>query len=337
MTRRPRLAHYFFIVTLAVGASAAYGRFDAVADGGSAARGLVRGALTGAVIAALLAGLEIFGLGGRWREPLRRLPFALLVALRSCIYAAVLVGGIALGTMLVPGGPLISSRSILFGMTLSVAFNVATGANMLLGPRVLFNFVSGRYHRPRIEERVLLFIDLESSTAIAERLGELRFFDFLNRFFADVTDAIAGAGGVIHKYVGDEVIAAWDLADGIADASAVRAAFAAQSRLRARRGFYESTYGAPADFRAGLHCGPVVLGELGTIKMEIAYLGDTMNTAARIHELCRESGHRIIASDALLDRIGALPPGIEKRALGPIALRGKERALTLYALAERAS
>ena len=98
---------------------------------------------------------------------------------------------------------------------------------------------------------------------------------------------------------------------------------------------YTAEFGQFATCRAGLHAGPVVLGELGYSKMEIALLGDTMNTAARIHEMCRETGHRVIASDALLARGGTLPPGVEKRALGPIALRGKERALDLYALAAR--
>ena len=219
-------------------------------------------------------------------------------------------------------------------MALSLLFNVLGGANQLLGLRVLFNFVSGRYHRPRVEERVLLFIDLEASTQIAERLGELRFLDFLNRFVADVTDAIAAEGGDIHKYVGDEVIAAWPARDGAA-ACAVRACFAAMATLARRAALYTAEFGQIATCRAGLHAGPVVLGELGYSKMEIAFLGDTMNTAARIHEMCRETGNRVIASDALLARVGALPPGVEKRALGPIALRGKERALELYALAAR--
>ena len=43
--------------------------------------------------------------------------------------------------------------------------------NRLLGQHVLLNFVTGRYHQPRVEERVFLFIDMEGSTGFAERLG----------------------------------------------------------------------------------------------------------------------------------------------------------------------
>ena len=87
-----------------------------------------------------------------------------------------------------------------------------------------------------------------------------------------------------------------------------------------------------ADFRAGLRCGQLVVGELGYLKKEIALIGDAMNTAARILEACRETGCRVHASATLLERLTALPPGVAARALGPLPMRGKDRALELYAL-----
>ena len=72
---------------------------------------------------------------------------------------------------------------------------------------------------------MLLFIDMESSTVIAERLGEAGFLDFLNRFVADVTESIVAQRGAIHKYVGDEIIATWPLAVGLRDAHCVHACF----------------------------------------------------------------------------------------------------------------
>jgi adenylate cyclase len=83
--------------------------------------------------------------------------------------------------------------------------------------------------------------------------------------------------------------------------------------------------------RAGLHCGPVVTGEMGSVKREIVFLGDTVNTAARIQELCRQTGDRVLASADLIDRL-ELPRGIAKRSLGDLRLRGKEADLALYAL-----
>jgi adenylate cyclase len=69
------------------------------------------------------------------------------------------------------------------------------------------------------------FIDLEGSTALAERLGDLAFHCLVNRFVIDVTDAIVKASGEICRYVGDELIASWRLADGIANAHCARACF----------------------------------------------------------------------------------------------------------------
>jgi adenylate cyclase len=147
-----------------------------------------------------------------------------------------------------------------------------------------------------------------------------------------VSLAVAEAGGEIHKYVGDEVIATWRLAPGANQFDCVRACFGAFDRIDAQRSAYERDFGLVPDFRAGLHCGPVAVGELGYLKKEIALIGDTMNAAARIVEACRETENRVLASAALLDRLAALPPGVTRRRLGELALRGKERPLELCAL-----
>jgi adenylate cyclase len=113
----------------------------------------------------------------------------------------------------------------------------------------------------------------------------------------------------------------------------VRACFAALGRLVAHGADYEREFGATAQVRAGLHCGAVVVGEMGSVKKEIALLGDTLNTAARLVDACRESGEQVIASADLLDRL-VLPQGVGARPLGLIRLRGKEQAIELCALAQ---
>jgi len=69
----------------------------------------------------------------------------------------------------------------------------------------------------------------------------------------------------------------------------VRAAFAALDRIAAHGPAYKREFGVIPDFRAGLHCGPVAVGELGSLRKEIALIGDTMNTAARILDACRDA------------------------------------------------
>ena len=177
-----------------------------------------------------------------------------------------------------------------------------------------------------------LFVDRCASTAIAERLGELRYLSLLNRFVGDASFAVAEAGGGIHKYVGDEVIATWHLAPGANPPACVGAVFAALDRIAAQGPAYQREFGVVPDFRAALHCGPVAVGELGSLRREIALIGDTMNTAARILEACRDTGNRVLASAALIERLATLAPGVTRRGLGELPVRGKEHGLELDVL-----
>jgi adenylate cyclase len=295
----------------------------------------VLGVVAGVSIGLAIFAIEHFVLRRNAGGLFGRLPFLPYLGLRSVLYLGVLfLFNELLIRLASPERRFVPITQIdfLFSFAVCVGFNLVLGVNDLLGPGALFDFVAGRYYHPRREERMLLFIDMRSSTAVAERLGEARFLGFLNRFFFDVSLAIAAAGGEIHKYVGDEVIATWALAPGANEARCVRACFAALERLAANSADYEREFGERADFRAGLHCGPLVVGELGYLKKEIALIGDAMNTAARIQQACRETGCDVLASATLLERLTALPPGITARALGPLPMRGKERAVELYAL-----
>jgi adenylate cyclase len=318
-------------VSIALGS--VFGHFQAPNDG---VRGYIQGAVAAVLISSTILVLE-FAVFRRTRSTLaRRVPFLLYLALRSLGYLFAILMGLAVSAWLVresaESQPLIERSGVIFSLVVSLGFNLLFGVNDLLGQGVLFNFIAGRYRRPGIEERVLLFLDMESSTGIAERLGETSFLDFLNRFVADVTESIVAQRGAIHKYVGDEIIITWPLAAGLRDGSCVRACFDALARLDERASVYIRDFGLRANFRAALHCGPVVIGELGTIKMEIAFLGDTMNTAARLQQACRDTGQRVLASAALVNRLAALPPGIAKCSIGRLRLRGKENEIEIYAL-----
>jgi adenylate cyclase len=281
--------------------------------------------------------MEILVFQGRIGPDLRRLPFLLYLGLRSAAYVIVIVVIDAVGVKLLYGPQPLGLGDIAFGLLFSVAANFIFAMGELLGPGVLFAFIVGRYHRPRREERALLFIDLRGSTATAERLGETRFLDFLSAFIADVSQAIVENRGEIHKYVGDEIIATWRLEPERSDAGIVRACFAAHDRLAARRDDYLRDFGAGAEFRAALHGGAVIVGEIGTFKKEIALIGDAMNTTARILDACRDTGRIVLASAALLERLTDLPAAIAVEPLKPIALRGKSAPFEVSALERKAT
>ena len=82
----------------------------------------------------------------------------------------------------------------------------------LIGRRMFLGFLLGRYDKPKAEERIMLSIDLVGSTALAERLGDLRYFRFLNKTYSLMTDAVLRNEADIHKYIGDEVIFTWPMA-----------------------------------------------------------------------------------------------------------------------------
>lgn len=296
------------------------------------------GGLAGALCAISIISLEFFVLRRNSGGFIRPLPFLAYFALRSVLY----VSAIALVIIFVNeaagagfGGVRVSD--LVFALVFTVGVILFFSVNDLLGPGVLFAFAAGRYHNPRIEERALLFIDMRASTTIAERLGEVSYLRLLNRFVGDVSFAIAESGGAIHKYVGDEVIATWRLKPGANPPACVSAVFAALDRIAAQGPAYERDFGLVPDFRASLHCGPVAVGELGSLRREIALIGDTMNTAARILETCRDTGNRVIASAALIERLAALPLGVARRRLGEFPVRGKERPLELDALEAEAA
>jgi adenylate cyclase len=327
---------WFTLIGAVVGA--VYGHMMAVSDGCPllGLRGFPRGVLTGVVITGTLFSLEQV-LAQPAMAPLRRTPFLVHLAIKTVIYLVIILFGLVLGAWLFPtpaevGVWLpIQRQDVLFSFAAVLAVRFIDDVNHLLGQNVLLNFITGHYHRPRLEQRVFLFIDLEGSTALAERLGELAFHRLVNRFVLDITDPIVAAYGEIHRYVGDELIATWKLADGITDARCVRACFDALDRLAVLSPVYLRDFGTPVHCRAGLHCGPVVTGEMGSIKKEIVFLGDTVNTAARIQELCRQTGDRVLASATLVNLL-ELPSGITKRPLGDLRLRGKESEIVLCAL-----
>ena len=327
--------HILWATALAAALGAAYSEMHVLQRGGQALAvyGLARGAVTGAVIAGILTTFDGFVLREPLGAPLRRAPFTVHVAVRTGIYLIVILLGLKLGEWVfpAPGERGVESVDVLFSLAAAFVFAFIQEVNTLLGQNVLINFIFGRYYAPRLESRVFLFLDMEGSTGLAERLGPLAFHRLVNRFVNDLTQPIVAARGEIHRYIGDEVIATWPLDEGIAGGRCVAACFGAIDRLARRAPDYRREFGAAATVRAGLHCGPVVTGEMGTVRKEIVFLGDTVNTAARIQELCRQTGDRVLASADLVDRL-ELPSGIAKRSLGDLRLRGKDADLELYAL-----
>jgi class 3 adenylate cyclase len=202
----------------------------------------------------------------------------------------------------------------------------------MIGGRVLGSFLLGTYHRPRREQRIVMFLDIADSTALAEQLGEVRVHNLITRFFFDIDEPIADQGGEVHAYVGDEVIVTWPLSeDPERNGRSLRCFFAIEQMMIELAPSYAEEFGVVPRFRAGIHAGPVVVSECGVAKRQIAYFGDTMNVAARLCEHCKIDGETLVASADLL-RSAAVPHGLSVGRHANLVLRGRRTPVEAHAV-----
>ncbi len=201
------------------------------------------------------------------------------------------------------------------------------------GPGLMRPLMMGRYRRPQVEERIFLFMDLRGSTTHAETLGHLRYSAMVRDLFQDVNRMVPRYEAEIYQYVGDEVVLTWDLHDGPRAVRCLLFFYAVQEAIQARAAIYQERYGTVPCFKAGMHAGPVTAVEIGDIKREIAYHGDTINTAARIQGMNNEYGRLLLISERMRELCGDLAPsGLRSEALGSILLRGKRIHVTIHAV-----
>ncbi|MDT0606855.1 adenylate/guanylate cyclase domain-containing protein [Croceitalea rosinachiae] len=200
-----------------------------------------------------------------------------------------------------------------------------------VGENVLLNFFTGKYHHPMEEERVFLFLDMKSSTTIAEQLGHITYFKLLRDYYADLSDAIITYGGEIYQYVGDEIVVTWQLKPNQKHTQSIECFFAMKAALEAKSQDYMAKYGLTPTFKAGIHLGKVTTGEIGNIKKDIVFTGDVLNTTARIQGLCNEYKVELLLSK---DLIKALDPKSSYSVfeLGETQLRGRDEKITLYSI-----
>jgi adenylate cyclase len=202
-----------------------------------------------------------------------------------------------------------------------------------LGQGVLNNFFTGKYHNPKIEERIFMFIDMKSSTTIAENIGHVRYFEMLKDYFSQLSGPIVEFAGEIYQYVGDEVIVSWRLKTGLRNNNCILCFYAMQASLVEAAKMHMEKYGVLLAFKAGIHVGQVTTGEIGTIKKEIVFSGDVLNTTSRIQGLCNSLDVEILLSGQL---IKLLKPDSHFKVidLAEHHLKGRDESVKLYTLVQ---
>jgi adenylate cyclase len=313
--------------------------FNVLTDQASLAAAF-QGVVDAFLITLLVGGYLLFVRDGRLRPWFRRLGFRADLALSSAIVLALFLVGRGAGLAATSGAPerfltSFTDRHLIYGLPFfavsAVTIQFVLQMNRMIGANVLGYFVAGIYHRPKAEERIFLFLDLEGSTQLAERLGSARYFELLRRFVDDLTEPVLETEGEIYQYAGDEVVITWASAAGLRAANCIRCFFGIRAAVARDAARYERDFGLVPRFRGGLHGGTVTAGELGDLRQQIVFVGDILNTAARLEEYAKRTGLDLVASGALLERL-ALPPGIQVTRCGELALRGKEAPVAAYGL-----
>ncbi|MEO6069122.1 MAG: adenylate/guanylate cyclase domain-containing protein [Chitinophagaceae bacterium] len=197
-----------------------------------------------------------------------------------------------------------------------------------IGLGVLPNFFTGKYYKPVVEERIFMFLDMKSSTSIAEHLGHVLYFKMLKEYYFDLSEAILNSRGEIYQYVGDEVIVSWTIQNNLENNNCINCFFAMKKSIQKEAKKYIQHYGLIPEFKAAIHVGKVTTGEIGVIKKNIMFTGDVLNTTARIQELCNTYNVELLLSNDLL-QILDLPPQFQIKPLGKIQLRGREEKINL--------
>jgi len=203
--------------------------------------------------------------------------------------------------------------------------------NHLLGEGVLWKFIIGKYHKPREEERIFMFLDMKSSTTIAEQLGHVRFYTLLNELFHEISQPVIETKAEIYQYVGDEVVLTWEVEHGLNNSNCLKIFFMFQESLRRNSDRYLKNFGVRPEFKAGLHFGKVVSAQIGDLKREIVYNGDVLNTTARIQNECNKYQRDCLVSGTLMQRLKQMN-GFKWERIDAVTLRGKETEVELFSV-----
>jgi adenylate cyclase len=148
------------------------------------------------------------------------------------------------------------------------------------------------------EERDIgaLFIDIEGSTSMALAMPASEVVRLLNRFFRIVIEEVEKQRGLVNKFEGDAALCVFGAPVESPDPAgeALRAARALCRRLESEA--------AEIGFGIGVSAGRAVAGNVGSEqRFEYTVIGDPVNEAARLSELAKARGERVIASAAALE------------------------------------
>ena len=245
-------------------------------------------------------------------------------------------------------------RLSLVGLTaLVVAITVARGRRTLLAAVIVARrsahlsryFASGlvplladaeveELKRGRRQYAAILFADIRGFTALSERLDPEAIAEFLASFRGRATRAIEVNGGVVDKFVGDDVMGVFGVPAVTSEdaANALAAGWALQAEIAAWNEKRQSAGRRPVSVGIGIHYGQVFAGVIeGGERLEFTVIGDAVNTARRIEELTKTTSRPLLVSVELLEAAKMPWPSRDCQPLPVRMVRGRKGPLQLFA------
>ncbi len=222
------------------------------------------------------------------------------------------------------------AQKLIYWLVLFVITQLIIEINEKYSPGVFVDILFGKYVNPKVEKRIVMFIDLKDSTPIAEKLGNVLYFKFIREFIYHISNALIEYNGRIYQYVGDEIVVSWPF-NKKNTSKCMKALIEARKNLQKNSETFRRKYeGEVPEFRVGIHVGDVTVGEIGVIKKDLAMSGDTMNTTARIRSACSELNKKFIVSKEFADNSDL--KDWQMQSLGKVELKGKAHELELFSL-----
>jgi adenylate cyclase len=228
------------------------------------------------------------------------------------------------------------------GLALKSAKNQTMARDLLrvyLGRDAGQRVLSGEIRRGSLQQidAVIWNFDLEGFTNLSEELPGLDIIEMLNDYLAVAVRVVHDCGGNILKFMGDGLMAMFDVGEIDADARAALSAVpllqARMAELNARR----QAAGQPvANFTLALHSGEILYGNIGSeTRLDFTVIGPAVNQAARIAGMHRSLGQRILISDDVAS--AAKPCPQELVSVGRYMLRGVSEPKELFTIYTSAS
>ncbi len=173
---------------------------------------------------------------------------------------------------------------------------------------------------------ICLFTDAEQYTRLAEQLDPKVLGALMNDYYKILFEPVRRRDGIVSDVVGDSMLAIWTGPHPDKDLR-TQACHAGLELVQAQHRFNELHGDRPLPTRIGLHCGNMLLGNVGAIDhYEYRAVGDIVNTATRIQGVNKYLGTHLLVSEETLTGV----EGVLTRELGEFILAGKTRQIRLF-------